>query len=109
MLSVTITILVSYTDEHGNLCGRKRPQPNYKDGDITIDSSLLLLNFISSKMTAKEYEEGMLNLHFMATTYGYDRYGYRGRNYDYEAAKAEQWKDDLPILCLVAFNFHLLH
>ena len=86
----------SYTDKHGNICGRKRPQPNYKDGDITIDSSLLLLNFISSKMTAKEYEEGMLNLHFMATTYGYDRYGYRGRNYDYEAAKAEQWKDDLP-------------
>ena len=86
----------SYTDEHGNLCGRKRPQPNYKDGDITIDSSLLLLNFISSKMTAKEYEEGMLNLHFLATTYGYDRYGYRGRNYDYEAAKAEQWKSDLP-------------
>ena len=47
-------------------------------------------------MTAKEYEEGMLNLHFIATTYGYDRYGYRGRNYDYDAAKAEQWKDDLP-------------
>ena len=86
----------SYTDEHGNLCGRKRPQPNYKDGDITIDSSLLLLNFISSKMTAKEYEEGMLNLHFLATTYGYDRYGYRSKKYDYEAAKAEQWKDDLP-------------
>jgi hypothetical protein len=85
-----------YTDEHGEVVGRKRPQPNYKDGDMTIDSSLLLLNFISSKMTAKEYEEGMLNLHFMATTYGYDRYGYRGRNYDYEAAKAEQWKDDLP-------------
>ena len=83
-------------DEYGNLGGRKRPQPNYKDGDITIDSSLLLLNFISSKMTAKEYEEGMLNLHFLATTYGYDRYGYRSKKYDYEAAKAEQWKDDLP-------------
>ena len=83
-------------DEYGNLVGRKRPQPNYKDGDMTIDSSLLLLNFVSSKMTAKEYEEGMLNLHFLATTYGYDRYGYRGRNYDYEAAKAEQWKDNLP-------------
>ena len=86
----------STTDEHGNLVGRKRPQANYKDGDMTIDSSLLLLNFVSSKMTAKEYEEGMLNLHFLATTYGYDRYGYRGRNYDYEAAKAEQWKSDLP-------------
>jgi len=86
-----------YTDKDtGETMGRKRPQPNYKDGDVTIDSSLLLLNFISSKMTAKEYEEGMLNLHFLATTYGYDRYGYRGRNYDYEAAKAEQWKDNLP-------------
>ena len=83
-------------DEYGNLVGRKRPQPNYKDGDMTIDSSLLLLNFVSSKMTAKEYEEGMLNLHFLATTYGYDRYGYRSKKYDYEAAKAEQWKDDLP-------------
>ena len=84
------------TDEHDNFVGRKRPQPNYKDGDMTIDSSLLLLNFVSSKMTAKEYEEGMLNLHFLATTYGYDRYGYRGRNYDYDKALAEQWKSDLP-------------
>ena len=83
-------------DEYGNSVGRKRPVPNYKDGDMTVDASLLLLNLISSKMTAKEYEEGMLNLHFIATTYGYDRYGYRGKNYDYEAAKAEQWKDDLP-------------
>ena len=82
--------------ESGETLSRKRPQPNYKDGDMTIDSSLLLLNFVSSKMTAKEYEEGMLNLHFLATTYGYDRYGYRGKNYDYEAAKAEQWKSDLP-------------
>ena len=86
----------SYNDEHGNSVGRKRPIPNYKDGDMTVDASLLLLNLISSKMTAKEYEEGMLNLHFIATTYGYDRYAYRGRNYDYEAAKAELWKDDLP-------------
>ena len=86
-----------YTDkDSGETMGRKRPQANYKDGDMTIDSGLLLLNFVSSKMTAKEYEEGMLNLHFLATTYGYDRYGYRGRNYDYEAAKAEQWKSDLP-------------
>ena len=46
-------------------------------------------------MTAKEYDEGMTNLYFMSIKYGYDRYAYRGRNYDYEAAKAEQWKDDL--------------
>ena len=77
---------------------RTLPQPNYKDGDITIDSSLLLFNLISSKMSAKEYEEGMINLHWIATKYGYDRYAYRGRNYDYEAAKLEQWKDDLHMI-----------
>ena len=81
-------------DDDGNLT-RKYPVPNYQDGDITIDYQMMLLNFISSKMTAKEYDEGMINLHFMGIKYGYDRYAYRGRNYDYEAAKAEQWKDDL--------------
>ena len=81
-------------DDDGNLT-RKYPVPNYQDGDITIDHHMMLLNFISSKMTAKEYDEGMINLHFMGIKYGYDRYAYRGRNYDYEAAKAEQWKDDL--------------
>ena len=81
-------------DDDGNLT-RKYPVPNYQDGDITIDHHMMLLNFISSKMTAKEYDEGMINLYFMGIKYGYDRYAYRGRNYDYEAAKAEQWKDDL--------------
>ena len=81
-------------DEDGNLT-RVFPKIEYQDGDITIDSHLTLLNFISSKMTAKEYDEGMTNLYFMSIKYGYDRYAYRGRNYDYEAAKAEQWKDDL--------------
>jgi len=81
-------------DEDGNLT-RVFPKVEYQDGDITIDSHLTLLNFVSSKMTAKEYDEGMTNLYFMSIRYGYDRYAYRGRNYDYEAAKAEQWKDDL--------------
>ena len=81
-------------DDDGNMT-RKYPVPNYQDGDITIDYQMMLLNFISSKMTAKEYDEGMINLYFMGIKYGYDRYAYRGRNYDYEAAKAEQWKDDL--------------
>ena len=81
-------------DEDGNLT-RVFPKIEYQDGDISIDNHLTLLNLISSKMTAKEYEEGMINLHFMSVRYGYDRYSYRGRNYDYDAALAEQWKDDL--------------
>ena len=81
-------------DDDNNLT-RVFPKIEYQDGDITIDSHLTLLNLISSKMTAKEYDEGMINLYFMSVKYGYDRYGYRSRNYDYAAALAEQWKDDL--------------
>jgi hypothetical protein len=96
-------------DDDGNTT-RKYPLPNYQDGDITIDHHMMLLNFISSKMTAKEYDEGMINLYLMGIKYGYDRYAYRGRNYDYDAAVAEQWKDDLiPIpngynLCSTPLN-----
>ena len=81
-------------DENDNLT-RVFPKIEYQDGDITIDSHLTLLNLISSKMTAKEYDEGMINLYFMSIKYGYDRYAYRGKNYDYDAAVSEQWKDDL--------------
>jgi hypothetical protein len=49
-------------------------------------------------MSAKEYEEAMINLHFLGIKYSYDRYSYRGKNYDYDAAKAEQWKDDLVVV-----------
>jgi len=71
------------------------PNVDYQNGDITVDRQLTLLNLISSKMSAKEYEEGMINLYFVSIKYGYDPYSYRRRNYNYEAAKAEQWKGDL--------------
>jgi hypothetical protein len=75
---------------------REYPKPDYQNGDITVDNRLVLLNLISSKMTAKEYDEGMTNLYFLATRYGYDPYAYRyGRNFDIDAYKAQQWKDDL--------------
>jgi hypothetical protein len=74
---------------------RSFPTPNYQDGDMTVDHHLSLLNLISSKMTAKEYDEGMTNLYYLSIKYSYNRYAYRGRNYDYDAALAEQWKDDL--------------
>jgi len=83
------------TKEDGQDIKRYSPTPNYKDGDMTIDSNLVLFNFISSKMSAKEYEEGMMNLHFLNIQYSYDRYSYRGRNFDYDAALAERWKGDL--------------
>ena len=85
-------------DENGLKVPRHYPIPQYKDGDMTIDTHLLLLNLVSSKMSAKEYEEAMINLHFLGIKYGYDRYAYRGKNYDYDAAKAEQWKDDLVVV-----------
>ena len=74
-------------NEETNEKERIFPKIEYQDGDITIDSHLTLLNFISSKMTAKEYDEGMTNLYFMSIKYGYDRYAYRGRTYDYKGCK----------------------
>jgi hypothetical protein len=74
---------------------REWPKLNYQNGDITIDNRLTLINLISSKMSAKEYDEGMMNLYYLGIQYGYDPYAYRRRNYDYEKAKAEQWKGDL--------------
>ena len=83
---------------------RTWPKLDYQNGDITIDNQLTLLNLISSKMSAKEYDEGMMNLYYLGIQYGYDPYSYRRRNYDYEAAKAEQWKGDL---CGIPLGYNL--
>ena len=47
-----------FSDEVGTA---KKPQ--YQSGDLTIDTYLKLINFASSRMTAKEHEEAMSNLY----------------------------------------------
>ena len=43
--------------------------PKYEEGDVTVDERLKLLNFASSRMNAKEYEKGMINLFLLSERY----------------------------------------
>jgi len=52
---------------HETLKGRRSPK--YEEGDITIDERLSLFNYVSSRMNAKEYEKGMINLFLLAEKY----------------------------------------
>ena len=65
-----------------------KKSPSYQDGDITVDERMSLLNFVSSRMNAKEYEKGMINLFLLAEKYNqkYSRYNYSRRKlYDMPA------------------------
>ena len=81
-----------FSDEVGTA---KKPQ--YQSGDLTIDTYLKLINFASSRMTAKEHEEAMSNLYGVSIKFedymGRSRY----RGYDYDTNDA--WKNfalDIP-------------
>jgi len=79
-----------------------RKSPRYQDGDITVDERLSLLNFISSRMNAKEYEKGMINLFLLAEKNDntYYRYGRRVYNLDPEQfadyQKQQDYVSNLP-------------
>ena len=80
--------------------GRKLPSANYKENDITIDQSLRMLNFISSKMSAQEYEQGMINLFAMGKSKDSYRYSYYSRrqraNMTQEEIDSQEWMYHLP-------------
>ena len=69
--------------------------PVYQDGDITIDNRLNLLNFVSSRMNAQEYEKGMINLFMLAEKnnpkYSISRKAYRTMNWDEIEQIRSQW------------------
>ena len=48
---------------------KDKSRPKYEEGDITVDERLKLLNFVSSRMNAKEYEKGMINLFLLSERY----------------------------------------
>ena len=80
--------------------GRKYPTVKYKENDITIDQSLRMLNFISSKMTAQEYEQGMINLYALGKSKESNRYSYSSRRQwrtmTYEQQESLNWIQHLP-------------
>ena len=85
-------------DKHG-YGYRDTPKPVYQNGDTSIDEHMILLNFVSSKMSAKEYDEGMLNLYFLSVKYGTRNWHYSRRavppSYLTGEEDPDAWKKDL--------------
>ena len=48
----------------------------YQDNDLSIDETFRMLNFISSRMNAKEYEQGMTNLYALGKSRHHSNYYY---------------------------------
>ena len=70
-------------------------KPKYQPGDLTIDPYLKLINFASSRMTAKEHEEAMSNLYGVSIKYE-DYMGSRRFRRSYEVEDNELWKSYVP-------------
>ena len=81
-----------FSDEVGTA---KKPQ--YQSGDLTIDTYLKLINFASSRMTAKEHEEAMSNLYGVSIKF--EDYMGRSRYRGYDDDTNDAWKNfalDIP-------------
>ena len=69
------------------------PEPKYENNDISIDNHLLLFNFVSSRMNAAEYDQGMTNLYYLGVKHEAQRNYYRARNLSYINGEIEdEWK-----------------
>ena len=69
------------------------PEPKYENNDISVDEHLLLFNFVSSRMNAAEYDQGMTNLYYLGVKHEAQRNYYRARNLSYINGEIEdEWK-----------------
>ena len=74
------------------------PQPVYENNDLSVDTHMILLNFVSSRMNTTEYEQGMINLHYLAVKFSAEtQYYYRRRNQSYMTGEVHEddWKIQL--------------
>ena len=71
---------------------KDKKTPSYQDGDVTVDERMSLLNFVSSRMNAKEYEKGMINLFLIAEKFDYSYYS-RRRMYNMNADDFREYED----------------
>ena len=59
----------------------KFPQPVYENNDLSVDTHMILLNFVSSRMNTTEYEQGMINLHYLSVKFSASAQYYNRRRY----------------------------
>ena len=69
-----------------------RRTPKYEENDITVDERLSLFNYVSSRMNAKEYEKGMINLFLLAEKYDYKYYS-RRRMWNMDSEEFQKYQD----------------
>ena len=74
------------------------PQPAYENNDISVDTHMILLNLVSSRMNTVEYEQGMTNLYYLGVKFEQNsQYYYRRRNMSYISGETfdDDWKGNL--------------
>jgi len=74
------------------------PKPVYENNDLTVDTHMILLNFVSSRMNTVEYEQGMTNLYYLGIKFSAESQLYRRRRYqDYMTGEThdDDWKGQL--------------
>ena len=89
-------------DRNGqSITPKGKSYPKYEEGDVTVDERLSLLNFVSSRMNAKEYEKGMINLFMISERYDNSHYSRRrwsnmDREEYNEYVESRSYVDNLP-------------
>ena len=67
--------------------------PKYEEGSVTVDERLKLLNFVSSRMNAKEYEKGMINLFLLAEKYDNSMFFSRRKWHNMDDAEYDKYSE----------------
>jgi hypothetical protein len=70
------------------------PEPTYENNDVSVDTHMILFNFVSSRMNATEYDQGMTNLYYLGIKHESERNYYRQRNMSYINGQRieDEWK-----------------
>ena len=73
------------------------PEPTYENNDVSVDTHMILFNFVSSRMNATEYDQGMTNLYYLGIKHESERNYYRQRNMSYINGQRieDEWKYNL--------------
>jgi len=74
-----------------HITAENKRYPAYQEGDVTVDERLRLLNFVSSRMNAKEYEKGMINLFLLAERYDSSMYFSRRKWHNMDDAEYDKY------------------
>ena len=77
----------------------------YKNGDLVVDMRVRLRNYLSSRMNARDYNNGLLNMCILANRYKRSSYGY---NYGHYPAPKEDELGCTPLNGAILLTEHVI-